>query len=267
MKMGSIIGWSTFVLAMLPAWAVKSATEQGRIGWLISVLMLGFGCLIVGLTAKTLAPQPPSPLNMRTARHGPMLATTFAMCTTVAILLSIAFTYAEPGKGVLGNLASLVSHFGSWLFPVVARYATDLQPPLSPERLFQVQSIVSIVLLASLPTIGTYVICWLRMSPAERRSLLENGVRERPSDLVVFAVVPFCLFVGASGYFGWSEFEPIADISRKSCIIKATCYAHGDDLLILAAAGTKLVAIVLFPLGALATVLANRASADRETES
>lgn len=266
MKMGSIVGWSTFALAMLPAWAVNSAMENSRLGWMVSVLLLGFASLIAGFTVKTIARQPPSPTNVHTARYRPMLATTFGVCTTAAILLSTAFTYAEPGEGTLGNLASLVSDVGSWLFPVVARYATDLQPPLSPVRLLQVQSIVSIVLLASLPCLVAYAVCFFFMSPAERRSLFENGGRERPSDLVVFAAVPFGLYVGASSYFGWSEFEPIAEIGRKGCIINATCYAHGDDLLILAAAGTKLVAIIVFPLGALVTVMANRVQTTSTTE-
>lgn len=263
MKMGSFVGWSCLIVALLPAWAVKSAGNGSRLGWLITVLLLGFAGLMGGLIAKAAPKSPPISADLHSTRYGPFLAGTLAVCALTAIFSSIAFTYAEPDNGFLGDLASLVSYLGSHTFPVIARYATDLQPPLPAARLLQVQSIMSIVLLASLPCFGACAGCWFLISPAERRSLLESSGREHLSEPAVIGVVSFAILMWAGAYFGWGEFKLRPEAPYKYCPIEAACYAHGNDLLILAAAGMKLVAIIVFPLGALVTVMANRVLAAR----
>lgn len=255
MKLGSLAAWFIFGLVVLPAWAVKSATQGSRVSWAATILFFGFVCFSIALNTKASSKLPPS----RVHRYGPYLLALTVFWVLITTLSSIAFTYAEPGKGFVGNLGSLVVHLGSRALPIVARYATDLQPPLPPERLFQLQSIVSVVLITGILYSGAYSIVMFLLSPSERCELraLAANTGPRLHDLTVIAAVLFSLLISLSAYFGWGEFEPLDQFSRKHCAINATCYARGDDLVILAAAGMKLVAIVLFPLGALVAVWAN----------
>jgi hypothetical protein len=151
MRRGTLIGWGIFALFLLPAWAVKSAAMQSRMMWLGVVLFFAFlGAMITLITAigPPSSKHEPGPVVKRQRSRQALV---WGLSFLVAELSAIAFTHAEPGVGPVGSYGLLVSSVGANLFPVVAKYATAMQPPLSPTSLFRVQSIVSIFMLAGIP--------------------------------------------------------------------------------------------------------------------
>lgn len=257
MKLRAQSGWTTLALFLFPAWAVKSAPMQSRMLWVGVVLFFAFlGVMAtviktIGPTQTKIEPDPTSPLLRRRRLEQAWIC---GVTLVLAEFSAIAFTYAEPKVGPIGSYGTLVSSLGANLFPVVAKYATALQPPLPSTQLFRVQSIVSIFMLAVIPCFIAFIRSFLAMSDSDWRLHFESTNGKRPSDFLAIGMILFAIVTTAVFFFGWFEFEePI-----KKCIIQATCYARGDDLLIFAAAGMKAVAVFGFPLGAIGMVMANR---------
>jgi hypothetical protein len=187
MKRGTLIGIVFFSSLLLPAWAVESASQQSRMTWVGAILFLGFistiATLALNASGKNRDTQGP---YMRRYRF-PFLATvSFSFLT--AELLAIAITHTEPGVGVVGGLGVLLSKVGATLFPVVGKYATAIEPPLSPDALFRVQAIVSAFMLAGIPSFVACAAYFLGMPESERRNLYAANHRKRPSEIVVILI-------------------------------------------------------------------------------
>jgi hypothetical protein len=270
MKFAPLAGWTALALFLLPAWAVKSAPMQSRWLWVGVILFFAF----LGAMSTVIKAIGPPQIEPPSAPTNPMLVQQAWVCGLsflFAELSAIGFTYAEPGAGLLGSHGLLVSSLGANLFPVVAKYATAMQPPLSPPSLFRVQSIISIFLLAAIPCFMVSLWMTLTISDADWRKQFGSTRQKRPSDLFVMLVVPFCILAMATGLFGWFEFNEPTDADRmttKKCIMQAICYARGDDLLIFVAGGMKVLTVFGFPLVAIAIVIANRVLAQtNETQN
>jgi len=236
---------------------------QSRMLWVGTVLFFAFLGIMVALV-KSVGPvrtkAEPDPISPLLAKRRLQAAWICGLSFLIAELSAIAFTYAEPGVGLFGAYGVLASSLGANLFPVVAKYATALQPPLSPTALFRVQSIVSIFMLAAIPCIIASVRSALVMSDTDWRRHFESTSQRRPSDIVVMLAVPFAIFAMTTGFFGWFEFGAPAEFERmtaKKCIMQAICYTRGDDLLIFVAGGMKTFVVFGFPLGAIVLVIAN----------
>jgi hypothetical protein len=259
----SLGGWAALVLFLLPAWAVNSASMQSRMVWTGTVLFFAFLGIMTAMIQAAGPPQArtdPDPTSPLLIQRRLELRWICWLSFLLAELSAIAFTYAQPAVGFFGSYGVLVSSLGANLFPVVAKYATALQPPLSPTALFRVQSIVSIFMLAALPCVVAGARAALVMSDADWRRHFASSKQKRPSNLLVIGMVPFAILVMLMGFFGWLGFDEPTNFDRtseKGCMYQAFCYARGDDLLIFAAGGITIVAVFGFPLGAILAVIAN----------
>lgn len=245
MSRGAWIGVGVFAACLLPAWAVKSASQQSRMIWVGAVLFLAFLGLIGSLIqqASSRVGNAPVPYLFQKRSIGFAVGLSFLFAELSAIMI----TYADGDSGFVGKLGLLLSQTGTMLFPVVGRYATELSPSLSPQALLKTQGIVSAFLLAGLLSAVAILISLFRMSRAERRVIYEQNPQYPPS-LIVVVALPFGILMALSAYFGWGEFSgPTAD----RCFIKATCYAYGNDLGLLAASIMKTMVVFGFPLGTL----------------
>lgn len=264
MKLGALRNWALFAAFLLPAWAVKAAPMQSRMLWVGIILFFAFfGAMktaikAIGPPQVEPAPAPTNPmLGQRRVQQAWICGLTFLL----AELSAIAFTYAEPGVGTIGSYGVLVSSLGTNLFPVIAKYATAMQPPLSPASLFRVQSIVSIFLLAAVPFFVAFMRVFLAMSDSDWRQHFESNHQRRPSDFFVVVGIPFCLLIAGTALFGGFEFSELSKFDQMTaprCLLMATCYARGDDLLMFAAAFIKAFVAFGAPLGVIVLVAANR---------
>lgn len=185
----------------------------------------------------------------------PYVGAIAAVSFLIAGLFAIAITYATPGVGLTGELGLALSQKAAIFLPVVARYATAMDPPLSAEALFRVQSIVSAFMLAGVPSIVAYAIYLVRMPKADRLKLYEARQVERHSQAFLWFAAAFAIYVALANYAGFSEFDRH---EAKWCILQASCYARGDDLTIFLAALLKVLGFFGFPLGAFLLVDSSR---------
>jgi hypothetical protein len=250
MRAAGFVAYAAFGFALMPAWAVKSAPTEERIGWAVCWLILSFASLMATVIVRSSGSTLPKPGQFE-LRYRFYLAGAVGITFLVATLVAVAVTYAQPGVGLVGDLELLISNLGSLVFPVVAKYATAMQPPLPVETLFKVQAIVSIFLLAGAATACAWVAYFFTMPEIKRKQMHLRSRQRKPSAALIFAGVPFGLLMASMAFFGWSEF---ASITRKGCLIHAVCYAHGSDLMIMIAAGGKALVVFGFPLGCLGLV-------------
>jgi hypothetical protein len=254
MKRGTLIGIAFFAFLLLPAWAAKSASQQSRIVWVGFILFFAFIGGIANLAyraspaAVTWQPGP----YARRYRFVFLAVVGFSFLT--AELLAIAITYSEPGIGIVGRSRDFISGIGATLFPVIGKLATAIEPPLPPDVLFRVQAIMSTFMLASIPSLIAAAAYFLGMPDTERRDLHAASPRKRPSDAMVLLCAAFALAMSPAAIFGWLDFS---SHPTDKCLMRASCYARGDDLLIFVAASMKVLAFAL-PLGALMLADANR---------
>ncbi|TPL03393.1 MULTISPECIES: hypothetical protein [unclassified Mesorhizobium] len=175
----------------------------------------------------------------------------------IAGAFSTSITYAQPGVGFVGELGLVLSQKAASLIPVVAKYATNMDPPLSPEVLFKTQSIVASFMLAGFLNLAAYAVYLVRMPKAERTEIYTSRQLKRHSVLFVCFSTVFAVYVALAAYWGFDEFEA-APKAKWWCAMQASCYARGDDLTIFAAALLKVLALLVFPLGAAVLIDASR---------
>lgn len=144
---------------------------------------------------------------------------------------------------------------GATLFPVVAKYATAIEPPLSPDALFRAQAIVSVFLLASIPGLAACAAYVLAMPVSERWNLHVSNPKLWPNKFVALTTAVL-LLISASTFFGWFEFDQ--PLANQKCLLHAACYTRGDDLGIIAAALVRVGIIIVAPIGALLLFDANQ---------
>lgn len=254
MKRATWIGWIVLLVALLPAWAVKSASLQSRIDWSGMLVLLAFLCAMIWV-AQTRRSTPRRTSGVYEDHNLPYVGAIAAVSFLIAGLFAIAITYATPGVGLTGELGLALSQKAAVFLPVVARYATAMDPPLSAEALFRVQSIVSAFMLAGVPSIVAYAIYLVRMPKADRLKLYEARQVERHSQAFLWFAAAFAIYVALANYAGFSEFDRH---EAKWCILQASCYARGDDLTIFLAALLKVLGFFGFPLGAFLLVDSSR---------
>jgi hypothetical protein len=137
MKRGTLVGIAVLgFFSLLPAWAVNSASQQSRMTWVGAVLCFAFFGGIAGLAAKASSHPVTPEFGPYVRRYQPYFGAFNGLIFLLAWLFSIAITYAEPGVGFAGWLGIFLSKIGAILFPVVAKYATAIEPPLAPDALF-----------------------------------------------------------------------------------------------------------------------------------
>lgn len=255
MKRGTLIGLAVLVFSLLPAWAVKSASQQSRMTWVGAILFLAF----IGLMGSLAANASPASVKWEPGPYARRYRFAFLAVVSfsflIAELFAIAITYAEPSIGIVGRSGVFISGIGATFFPVIGKLATAIEPPLSPDVLFRVQSILSTFMLASIPSSIAFVAYFLGMPDTERRDLHAASPRKRPSDAVVLWCGALALLVPPIAIFGWLDF---GSRPTDKCIMQASCFAGGDDLLLFAATSMKVCLAFGFPLGALMLADANR---------
>lgn len=254
MSRSAWIGVGVFAACLLPAWAMKSVTQQSRVWWIVAVFFF-----TLAATTFTLIQQTSGRSSQRTpvphVLHKPYVGLLVGLAFLFAELNAIMFSHAEPGVGFFGKFGLILSQIGSLLFPVVGRYASELGSTISLQALFRTQAIVSIFLLAGVLSTAAIAISLFRMADADRRLLYQQNPRKPPSNTSIAFIIPFAIFVALSGYFGWGEFgEP----TEKFCLIEAACFASRDDLTILTASLLKCMGIFGFLLGAFILVDSKR---------
>ncbi|WP_208866593.1 hypothetical protein [Mesorhizobium sanjuanii] len=248
------IGYLILFLALLPGWAVHSASRQSRAGWFGVVIFFAFLALfaVVSTRAQPVSNYKP---GLFAQRYGGYLSTFIVAILLFAEALAIALTYAEPNQGVIGHVGSMLSAAGSNLFPVVAKYATSVQPPLSGQYTFRAQSIITCFLFAGLISSLVTLAYYVAMPRNEITERLNSGKRERPNSIFTFASVSFGILMSLSAYFGFDEFQTTTD----HCWLNAACYTAGDDLTLFWGAAGKVMMMFVFPLGGLAILATRRA--------
>lgn len=166
----------------------------------------------------------------------------------LALISSVASTYATPERPPLWHVTVFVAQIGSAIFPVVGKLATHIVPALPPVTLYKAQFVVTLFMLASLTLIITTISIVLFMSRSERRALREaterSGYRSR-SPAIIWLTSPFLVGFGLALYFGWLGFTPEPkDMQGARCLVTAACYVQNDILLLAAAlidAGMSLI--------------------------
>ncbi|MER9349285.1 hypothetical protein [Mesorhizobium sp. M7A.F.Ca.US.010.02.1.1] len=253
MKNSVLAGYILFFLALLPGWAVHTAATQSRVGWFGAVIFFGFIGLFAVLSTRAYpgTDRKPGPFARR---YGGYLCVFIFATFLSGESLAIALTYGEPDQGFIGEIGSILSALGSYLFPVVAKYANSIQPPLSDKSIFRAQSIITCFLFAGFISSISIFIYYVAMPKNEITERLNAGGRKRPNTLTAFAGVIFGILTSLSAYFGIDEFQT----KTEHCWLNAACYTAGDDLTLFWAAVGKIVMMFFFPLGGLAMLVARR---------
>lgn len=104
MKRGALIGIAVLVLSLLPAWAVKSATQESRLVWVGTILFIAFIAMVGSLAAKVSPASIISEPGPYARRYRPYLGVFMGLIFSLTSLCAIAITYAEPGVGFTGGL-------------------------------------------------------------------------------------------------------------------------------------------------------------------
>jgi hypothetical protein len=249
MRAASLVGYAAFFFTVMPAWAVKAASTGNRVlMWAFPVgLLFSFVAVI-----KMAAPKQVAEASPFVRRYRPYLAACVGGSFLIAELAAIAFTYARPGVGLIGQLGQISGRIGAAVFPVVAKYATAVQPPLSLENLFRIQAIVSPFLFAGLTSFAAMIAYVIALPAVERSELWQTSGRPKPTTVVALFVVPFGLWAGADAFFGLTDFGTrVVSQESKACLFSALCYANGDDMLVFFVAVMKSLQMFGFPLGAI----------------
>jgi hypothetical protein len=237
-KYRSILGAYYFVtLLVVLAWTVNDASQTARVMWTFAVIFYAF---FIASTAAVLdavgKSSPTRPAIWQ--RWQPFLTLAFHVGFTAFVCVAILLTYAEPDVGIIGSIGSLVAATGSFMFPVVAAYETALEPSLNRVTLFRLQSTVSMGLIVGLGLFIPALIMLLKTPRNEFHLVTDVGKFRAEQHTMLLLSVAFFLWLSASALFGYvPEFwgPPVS----KICPFTANCYAGGNDLLTLAAAGLK----------------------------
>lgn len=232
---------------------MHTAAPQSRVGWFGAVVFFAFIVLFAVLSTRAHpgSDRKPGPFAQR---YGGYLSVFIFATLFFGELLAIALTYGEPGQGFIGQIGSILSALGSYLFPVVAKYANSIQPPLSDRSIFRAQSIITCFIFAGLISSILIFIYYVAMPKNEMIERLNAGGRKRPNALTAVACILFAILTSLSAYFGIDEFQT----KTEHCWLNAACYTAGDDLTLFWAAVGKIVMMFFFPLGGLAMLVARR---------
>jgi hypothetical protein len=229
-------------LAVLPAWTVQSAPMSGRILWtFFAVFALGFMGPALQLAAHTARPK--SPASPFARQHWQKFAAAFGIPLLMAELMAIAAmraTLGQNGAEVFEGLAKLDAN----LFPLVSKFATEMDPPLAPGLLIQAQAVFTAFLLASFITAAGVALLVLVLRPPPP----SGDVWERPPrlDLADLLLPPLFTFLLVAALFGWSDFDNHNLNSKGSGILNAYRYLSADnDLHLVGAAFARFVVVLL----------------------
>jgi hypothetical protein len=123
----------------------------------------------------------------------------------LALILSVAATYAAPERPALWHMTILIAQFVSTLFPVVGKFATHMIPPLAPTILYKAQSVVTLSMLAGFAVTIATISLALFMPKSERRAaraVTERYGRRIRSPAMIWPCSPFVVFFGLALFFG-----------------------------------------------------------------
>lgn len=244
------------VLTILPVFAVNSTSTGMRVTWLSTLLILGFGCLVVYLQTKD-DPE----LQYKGAyfyNRQPMITAIMVALLSMATILAIAATYATPERPLLWQACLFISSIGDAVFPLVGKYATRAVPPLPPQALTKVQTVTTLFLTVgaiSVLLMVPHIVLMpqkdvLYLEKVETRMGSNRWLAKRPVILL-----PFAILAGFAFFLGWFEFDPQPDyLARRKCFMQAVCYAH-DDLLLIATGYMRIFGSYGFWLAGLITLV------------
>jgi hypothetical protein len=170
----------------------------------------------------------------------------------VAEILAVVATYATPDNELLWQFSTLISYLGEMVFPLIAKYATYIQPPLPPEVLYKTQAVMTLFLLGGAVWAILFIPYLISLSREDFR-LLDKIQARRNSWLArnPLLIVPFGILLGLACFLGWYDFDADpAYLSHSRCYFKAACYAH-DDLLLIANGYFRIFGSYGFWLGSL----------------
>jgi hypothetical protein len=254
-----------FLLALLPALAVHTASPLGRVIWSCAVVQLSFLAFALADPSAQRAMKPPSPPGPFENRFRPKLVAWLLAWLAAADIASVAATYAQPDN-LVGKVAWLVSRAGAALFPVVAKFDA-LVPPLEESELLKVQTMMSAWHFAAASIVVAMAIYVFAMPRVEwlAKMTQSSGKSHFPIAMVALAVLVFVPTMSAT-WLGWLEFPGIGG----RCLLKATCYGRNGDLFILLAAIFKTVLLTILPICLMVGVrrlsVASPISAERPVE-
>jgi len=249
-------GWIAFGFLLLPAFAVKAAPMEHRFTWAFVVCGIFLLFVIAMLVdPRGLGAKPGRPYTQRYRRiWGLTLGGTF----TIAELLAVAFTYARPDDGALGEVAEAAVVIGSAVFPAIEKYAIFVEPPLPPELLLRAQSITAVFFLASVCGLIASLVYFSQM-PFDERMEAQKNSRQPKSEFVVVLCCAAALCAMAIVFFGWTDYSPDPARTRRrfmGCLMKPHCFARNSDIIVLLSASFKAMVLFGFSVGALIMVCA-----------
>lgn len=189
--------------------------------------------------------QSKSPASPFARQHWSKFATAIALPLLVAELLAIVATRTAPGHNIVAEIVSAIAKLGAAVFPLVGKFATEMDPPLPPGLLIQAQAVFTVFLLASfIAAAGVALLVFLlRPSPPS------NDIWERPRSLDLSDLIgPLFAVMLVASLFGWSDFYKNGLNLRGSGIFNAYQYLLSDnDLQLIGAAFARFLTVLLIP--------------------
>jgi hypothetical protein len=229
----------------VPPIFVSHSTMPMRISWFAVVASFG----LVGAVTALAVPRKDLQ-GWRENNYQAVLGWLILVLFWMSNLLPICFLNFTGKQGTIVAIEKLVVGLVYPIFPVIRRYATDMAFPLDEPMLLKMQAVFSLMFLIGIACTVLTGASWALRSTEERKRITKITWRYQryKSPWVGILAVPFGFAMGAAGYFGWIEFG--ADFDASDCIMNANCYAK-DDLMIIAAAFTKMFVVFGMPFGSL----------------
>lgn len=230
------LGCYALVVLFIPLWGVPDIILSVRLSVTIILLVSVVSMLGVAHVAPKTAS---SESNEKSIIFPPKMKMFFAAVWLAATCCATAATYARADMPFFGPVLAGLSQVGEALFPVIAKYRTDLN--LSEPMLFRVQGVDSSICLAALALMAVLNLRLLLFKP-EQKALLAGEVAKnihspyadkRSPPLISMVVVSLiCL----AAYAGWFSFADVDVVRPRGCLVIANCYAtkHGIELLVAA---------------------------------
>lgn len=260
-------------LAVFPLLAVNSTSGGMRFAWIGILAMGGFIGFMAHMREQSDAELHKYAELQRKApyvrRYRPVVLA-IILCTLLgAELLSVAATYATPDRPLLWHGTLRIAEWGTSIFPLIGKYATQMTPPLDTQTLHKTQA-VSTLFLAAGALSSIALVPYLIGMPHEQTLVahrmaeqMQPGRRLLSSPgAMLLILVPFSILCGLAFFLGWLEFESVSDNTRfRDCMVAAACYAH-DDLMLIASGFLRIFASYGFWLAGLVFVITAAATSD-----
>lgn len=251
--------WALVFLAItaLPPVVIENATRSSRVTWF--AFLAGITC--IGAISAVAASFSDNEIEKPKENYPLLPYFLMLLLYVAAVVFSVLIANVTDGAGEIASVARTMTSLIEPIFPWIGNFrVARVGWGMSGLQILKTESITTLWFLFGILLV--LLLVWQRalLTPAQRvyeRKYSDWVARNRgtyKSGVSIFFVLAFGLWLAISQFFGWSGLSPASTYSAKRlCLVTVQCY-YVNDLAILAAAGTKCIAIFGFSAGSILMV-------------